>query len=249
MVASTHHDWLAAEPFTLAMSAGFFGFYAHTGFLQALEEAQLRPCRVVGVSAGALAGGIYASGVPLPALTEELLHLSRDAFWDLGLPLGGLLRGQKFAALLQRVLGRGGVTDLERCPIPFAAVVFDVLRGQTRTVEHGPLGDAIRASCALPGLFRPVSVTGRWCVDGGVRDRGGHTALAASERTLLHHLPSESPWRFMSGTKPCHENKNRRTVLLPPLPRVTPFALHTGAQALEAARTGTLKWLESRAFS
>src|SRR5690606_33221631 len=50
----THSDWLAREPFTLALSAGFFGFFAHTGVLLALEHAGLRPRRIVGVSAGAL---------------------------------------------------------------------------------------------------------------------------------------------------------------------------------------------------
>lgn len=246
MSQQTHHDWLAARPFTLALSAGFFGFYAHTGFLLALEEARLRPRRVVGVSAGALAGGIYASGVPLVSLADELLQLRREAFWDLGLPVGGLLKGRKFARLLRRVLGQGGVERLERCPIPFAPVVFDVLRRETFAVEAGHLGDAIRASCALPGLFRPVAVDGRWCVDGGVRDRGGHTALALEERTLLHHLPSKSPWRVVSGTQPCADSDTRRTLLLPTLPRVTPFALHVGGAALQEAREATLRWLDGR---
>ena len=53
-MTTTHHDWLAAAPYTLALGAGFFGFFAHTGVLRALEESgAARPRRVVGVSAGA----------------------------------------------------------------------------------------------------------------------------------------------------------------------------------------------------
>jgi len=59
MATMTHHEWLAAAPYTLALGAGFFGFFAHTGVLRALEESGVsRPRRVVGVSAGALAGGL-----------------------------------------------------------------------------------------------------------------------------------------------------------------------------------------------
>ena len=54
----THADWLREQPFTLALSAGFFGFFAHAGVLRALEEQELRPARVVGASAGALSGGL-----------------------------------------------------------------------------------------------------------------------------------------------------------------------------------------------
>ena len=56
-------DELREKPFTLVLSAGFFGFFAHTGFLQTLEELELVPDRVVGASAGALAGGLWSAGL------------------------------------------------------------------------------------------------------------------------------------------------------------------------------------------
>ena len=62
MQLSSRAELLRQEPFTLALSAGFFGFFAHTGFLSALEERDVRPHRVVGASAGAgrrsLVGGM-----------------------------------------------------------------------------------------------------------------------------------------------------------------------------------------------
>ena len=47
-------DWLSDAPFSLALSAGFFGFYAHAGAIRALEEAHLAPTAVCGASAGAI---------------------------------------------------------------------------------------------------------------------------------------------------------------------------------------------------
>jgi NTE family protein len=242
-MATSRADWLAEGPFTLALSAGFFGFYAHVGVLRALEERGLRPARIVGASAGALSGGLFAGGVPIEALEAELMGLSRGDFWDVGLPLGGLLRGERFGDKLRRVLAPTGVDRIEACPIPFQPLVFDLVRCQTVVLREGPLDAAIRASCALPGLFRPVSVGGRLCVDGGLRDRGGVSALATAERTLLHHLPSTSPWRGLSGAAPQGDTASWRTLIIPALPRVTPFALARGRDAHAAARRATLAWL------
>ena len=47
-------DWLAEAPFTLTLSSGFFSFFAHSGLIAALQEADLRPARITGSSAGAL---------------------------------------------------------------------------------------------------------------------------------------------------------------------------------------------------
>ncbi|MCA9636687.1 MAG: patatin-like phospholipase family protein, partial [Myxococcales bacterium] len=101
----THREWLGERPFTLVLSAGFFGFFAHTGVLTALEAAGLRPRRVVGISAGALAGGLWSAGLDVSEITDELVGLRRGDFWDPGLPLGGLLRGDKFAAKLASLIG------------------------------------------------------------------------------------------------------------------------------------------------
>ena len=78
----TLRDWLAESPFSLAMSSGFFGFFAHTGMLAALEEAGVLPAEVAGSSAGALVAGLWASGIDAPALEVELTRLRREDFWD-----------------------------------------------------------------------------------------------------------------------------------------------------------------------
>ncbi|MBL8974811.1 MAG: patatin-like phospholipase family protein [Myxococcales bacterium] len=251
-MTTTHHDWLAAAPYTLALGAGFFGFFAHTGVLRALEESgAARPRRVVGVSAGALAGGLWASGLGAAELEATLVALRRPDFWDPGLPLGGLLRGDKFAALLHGLLDARGVSTVEQCPTPFATVVYELAGRRTRVLERGRLAPAIQASCTVPLMFRPVRHEGRLLVDGGVGDRDGDTALAPDERVLQHRLISRSPWSRFSGGKPgladMSERPGKKVMRIDTLPRVSPFRLEWGPRALATAREATLRWLEAPA--
>ena len=241
----THHQWLSQEPFTLAMSAGFFGFFAHAGLLRALERAHIKPRRVVGVSAGALAGGVVAAGVPISELQRALVTLRREDFWDPGLPFVGLLKGKKFEAMLDDLLEPSGIKRLEDCPTPFNPVVFDLLSRDTVVLERGSLNAGIRASCALPVLFRPVRVNGRWCIDGGVRDRPGITGIAEKERVLVHFLVSSSPWRhFFPSSNVLAQADHRRSLVVPDLPRVTPWALQRGPHAVGVVYDAVMRWLE-----
>ena len=246
----THRDWLAERPFTLVLSAGFFGFFAHTGLLAALAAAGLRPRRLVGISAGALAGGLWAAGLDAAALTEEFVRLRRSDFWDPGLPLGGLLKGEKFADKLDDLLRGCGVNSFDDCPVPFAAIVHDVFRRRAEVVNEGPMAPAIQASCTVPLMFRPVISPGRglarrlW-VDGGVSDRYGIVALAAGERALLHALPSQSAHsRFIRHARRPRADSSQRVMIIPGLPRVSPFRLPFGQVALGVAYDYVSRWLE-----
>jgi NTE family protein len=226
------------------LSAGFFGLFAHAGLLLALHEEGLVPRRVVGVSAGALAGGLWSAGLPIDVLQHELLSLRREEFWDPGLPLGGLLKGRKFADKLQSLLG--GPRQIEDNPVPFAAVAHDVFRRRTVVLDRGPLDVAIRASCTVPFMFRPVRHEGRLLVDGGVSDRPGLSAVAEGERTLMHHLPSRSPWRGMyrSEKREPPGAPERMKLVIPELPRVSPSKLEAGPEAFERALNFVRAWLD-----
>jgi NTE family protein len=238
----SNHEWLAARPFTLALSAGFFGFFAHTGVLRALEEASLVPRRIVGVSAGALAGGLWASGMSAAELAEELLRLRRVDFWDPGLPLGGLLKGRKFTDKLRALLDPRGVSEVEQCRIPFAAVVYDVVARRVRAVERGPLGPAIQASCTVPLMFRPLRHQGRLLIDGGVADRLGLCALQPEERALHHALKSRTGMRWAEPQDMSHK-PYRRIFAVDGLPKVSPFKLEAGPAAYEQAHAAARRWL------
>jgi NTE family protein len=241
---TTLHDWLDRRPFTLALSGGFFGFFAHTGLLAALEAVGLRPRRIVGVSSGALAGGTWASGLPAVEMEAELLRLRRADFWDPGVPLGGLLTGKRFEAKLAGLLTRVGVWRIEECRVPFIAVTYDLIRRRCRTLTRGPLARAIRASCAVPLLFRPVLWRGSLLVDGGLGDRTGFCALASGERVLYHHLASSRQGARQLRVLPGHGRPGCQVVAVSDLPRVSPLHLDRGRHALRRVREEVLRRLE-----
>ncbi len=238
--------WLEESPFTLMLGAGFFGFFAHTGLLRALEERGLAPQRLIGCSAGSLAGGLWASGMEAEAIARELVVLRRADFWDPGLPLGGLLRGQKFRARLRLLLERMGVERIEQTPLAFSPIVHDVLRRKPLALREGPLDEAIVASCTVPLMFRPVVSRGRVLVDGGVSDRNGFTALDGDRRVLLHFLPSRRKVKWGAPAPMPTEVPGADALLLvtPDLPKVTPFQLDQGAIAYARAYEHAQRWLD-----
>jgi NTE family protein len=241
-----HRSWLASAPFTVALGAGFFGFFAHAGVLHALEETGLEPSRIIGVSAGALAGGLWATGMSARAIALRLATLRRLDFWDPGIPLGGLLRGVKFSRLLCDVLDESGVDRIENCRTSFCAVVHDLLRGRPSVLERGSLEVAIRASCAVPLMFRPLWVEGRPLVDGGLSDRCGASAMRNGQRVLVHYLRSRL--RFGAVDRSLLGIPRTSLVLeAPDLPKLGPFRLEQGYDAFERARAYTLQWLEQPA--
>ena len=226
----TLRDWLAEAPFTLVLSSGFFGFFAHAGLVSVLEEEHLVPARVCGSSAGALVGGLWAAGVPARRVREELLALRREDFWD-PRPGLGLLRGARFRARLEAILP---VATFEECPRPVAVSVYDVLGRRTAVLSSGPLAPALHASCAAPLLFQPVRIGRRTYVDGGVLDRHGREPVAPAERVLYHHLTSRSPWRRRSS--PALRIPSRpglQAIAVADVPRVGPFRLQRGRDAME----------------
>lgn len=229
----TVREWLRERPFTLALSSGFFGFFAHTGVMTVLEDEGLLPTRLAGSSAGALVAGLWASGVASARLRDELVALRREHFWDPG-PGLGLLRGRLFRERLESLLA---VRTFAACRAPVAISVFDVLSRSTRVVSEGELAPAIQASCAVPFLFHPVWSGGRPLLDGGIADRPGVFGLPRGERVLHHHLASRSPWRRGDSESMQIPSRDGLVALvLGELPRVGPFRLEQGPRAFEAAR-------------
>jgi NTE family protein len=224
------------------MSSGFFGFYAHTGALQALLDAGFVPGRCTGSSAGALVTGLFAAGLGTDRMRDQLLRLRRGDFWD-PFPGPGLLRGRLFRRILDDLLdGRA----IERCATGWAASVYDLRALGTRVVERGSLSAAIHASCAVPVMFHPVWIDGRPCADGGIADRPGLAAVRPGERVLCHHLASRSPWRRAgSPAMQVPRGPGMASVAIAGLSRVSPFALERGPLALEQAERAFRRALDT----
>ena len=223
-------EWLASAPFGLAMSSGFFSFYAHTGMLSALVARGLAPERVAGSSAGALVGGAYAAGVEPAELAAVLAKLDRTQFWDPSLG-AGLLAGNKLDRLLREMLP---ATAFAACRMPIAISAFDIRARKTAVLASGDLPLAIRASCAVPAMFHPVWIDGRAYWDGGILDRPG-VAGVPTGRVLYHHIASR--W-----------GRPRRddlvTLVIEGLPQSGPFRLDAGRRAMQLAHDATLRALD-----
>lgn len=226
----TLKEWLSEKPFSMTLSAGFFGFFAHAGVMTVLEDAGLLPVRISGASAGALVGGIWASGANATTIRDELLRLRREDFWDVRLG-PGLLAGRLFRSRLEALLP---TRIFEHCRVPAGLSVYDVLSRSTRVVERGPLAPAIVASCAVPGLFHPVWLDGRPLLDGGILDRHGLAGMPDDSRVFYHHLSSRSPWRRRGSSSLEVPNRSGMTALvIGTLPRVGPFRLERGLRAFD----------------
>lgn len=160
----------------LVLGGGVARGMAHIGVLQALEAYQLRPHYLVGASAGALVGGLYAAGLMPDQLTTLATHLkwrdisrlpmtvSWSALATLTVPLG-LLDLDPLNAWIRKALG--AEIHFDQLQIPFAAIATDVTTGESVMLNDGPVAPAIRASCSVPGIFTPVRRQGRLLVDGG----------------------------------------------------------------------------------
>lgn len=232
-------DWLADGPFGLAMSSGFFSFYAHTGMLAALLDRGLAPAHVSGSSAGAMVTGVWAAGAEHGELERFLLTMRREDFWDPGFG-AGLLSGKKFDALLRRFLP---IERIEQCRVPVRISAFDILARKTVVLDRGDLSTAIRASCAVPAMFQPVWIDRRPHWDGGILDRPGLAGVPPG-RVLFHHISNHAPWSRRNAPLSIPTRAGMTTLVLDDLPSVSPFRLDGGPHALEAARAATARALD-----
>jgi len=151
----------------LALSGGAARGNAHVGVLRALNENNIRVDCIAGTSAGSLVGGALASGMPL----DEIEELGRKLRWrDIGRVTMSRLGVQSNERLEQYLRDRLPISRFEDLPIPFAAVATELKTGAAVVMrDQGDVPFAIRASCAIPGWYVPVTdEQGRQLVDGGL---------------------------------------------------------------------------------
>ncbi len=235
-------DWLKQGPYTLALSSGFFGFFAHFGALAALEKNNLLPNRISGSSAGALAGACWASGCPITNIQNALARLTKNDFWDPALGLG-LLKGQLFRDFIQTLCP---VSTIEDCLIPLSISAFDLHSVSTHVLDYGSLSNSVYASCTVPLLFQPIRIGNGLYFDGGVKDRAGLAGTRAENRILHHHLQSQWPPLF------CHlresniltRRPNMISVVIRKLETVGPNRLQNGKKAYQQAETAFVQALK-----
>jgi NTE family protein len=182
------------------MSGGASLGAIQVGMLQALFERGIAPDLIVGTSAGAINGAYIASREPTAetalALAEVWRRLRRGAVFPTN-PLTGFIgfigRSNHLVPEdnLRRLIARHvEVERLEQMRVPLHVVVTDVLSGEELRLSQGPAVDAVLASAAIPGVFAPVEVDGRWLIDGGVSDNTPISHAIQLEADEIYVLPT-----------------------------------------------------------
>jgi len=186
----------------IAFSSGFFGFFAHAGFLAGIRQNGIAPSAYTGASSGAIVAAMAASGMDDEEIKGMLFGIKKSDFWDpdpwhtvfsratrLFKGYTGYLRGESFASLLSRL----PVKHIEDCKIPLGISATDLTRKKGGVFTSGNLAKAVQASGSVPMLFKPVSINGSLYSDGGVIGKAPVKALADLsdlDLIIVHYVSS-----------------------------------------------------------
>lgn len=186
----------------IILSAGYFGFFAHAGFMLAVEEMGIDYSAIAGSSAGAIVAAMHASGVNAREIVDLLVGLERDSIWDStgitgiiralgrrGRGWTGLLKGEQFEARINQHLR---VKTFEECPRALYVTALNLTKGVEETFHSGTIADKVRASCSYPFLMRAKNIAGSEYWDGGFLSKIPAETLVERERparVIIHYLP------------------------------------------------------------
>lgn len=237
----------------LALGGGAARGFAHIGVIEVLEEAGIRPDLVVGTSAGSLVAALYASGKSGAQLAALAASMDEAAITDWSFPGRGLIRGE---ALGRFVREQTGGLAIEKMRIPLGIVATDLDNGSPILFQRGDPGVAVRASSAVPAVFRPVRIGGREYVDGGLvspvpvrfaRQMGAELVIAVD----ITELPDGADtgdmlslllqtFTIMGRSINQFEMRDADIALRPRLRGVTSVDFAARAQSIEAGREAAL---------
>jgi NTE family protein len=151
----------------LALGGGAARGFTHIGVLRTLLAKGIKPDIIAGTSIGAVVGGCYAAGY-LDALEDWARKLTRRrvfGYLDFNFGGSGIIGGSRLSAELEEELGNRTIEEL---PLRMAAIATEIGTGHEIWLTRGRLVEAMSASYALPGIFPPVKIGGRWLMDGAL---------------------------------------------------------------------------------
>lgn len=166
----------------VALGGGTARGLVHVGVLKALDANGTPPFMLGGTSFGAIVAALYA----LTGNALEVERIVRDQdmaeVWRQGLDCGwnhgAPINGRRLRDWLDRKYFLGATfADVQ---VPLVIATTDLATGELVRVDSGNIADAVRASCALPGLFAPVKTGGRWLIDGGFVEPVPFSSLPAA---------------------------------------------------------------------
>lgn len=180
----------------VALSGGGAKGFAEIGALKVLQEAGIKIDYITGTSMGSIIGGLTAIGYSPEYLEDIAVNTNwTDVFTEkpgrrnlaihekmlngkfiLTLPINkegiqlpeGLIAGQNIYMMLSRLTWPvHHIDNFSNYPIPFSCAATNLENGELVILNHGYLPDAMRASMAIPSLFTPYKLNGKYLVDGG----------------------------------------------------------------------------------
>ncbi len=215
----------------LALGGGAARGFAHIGVLRTLMANGITPDVIVGTSIGAVVGGCYAAGHldPFEEWGRGLTARGVLGYLDISLGGSGIIGGGRLAARLEETLGDRMIEDL---PGHFATIATELGTGHEIWLTRGRIVDAMRASYALPGIFTPVLLGGRWLVDGALvnpvpvsaaRALGARLVIAVNVNsdllghgsTIASHGPDEADERAREEMRSMRAQKGLRHMFSP----------------------------------
>lgn len=246
----------------VALGAGLARGLAHIGALKALEEAGIVPDYIAGTSMGGVIGALYACGLSLKMIERLAAQISRRLWVDPTFPHKGLIAGDKLEEMLYLLTGRRPFSDLK---IPLAVVAVDLLSGERVVIREGSVARAVRASCAIPGIFSPVKMEQRLLVDGGVLQRVPASAARAMGADLvvavdvginvgsyrIDHIFDVLSRTIEIMSREIHQTQQEDAdlLVLPAVENIGPFDFHRAGEAVEkgeaAARPQVLQLVKT----
>jgi len=152
---------------SLVLGSGGARGYAHIGVIEELEMQDYEISSISASSMGALIGALYACDkleeFKKWILTLDMLDVVKLV--DFSLTGKGIIQGDKVFTVIEEMIGDIMIEDL---PISYTAVATDIMKQKEIWIQKGKLLDAVRASIAIPSIFTPKEIGGRYLVDGGV---------------------------------------------------------------------------------
>lgn len=149
---------------------------AHIGVLRAIEELGIRIHCVSGNSIGAFVAAFYAFGIPWQEMQKIAINMKWLDISNVSPSKLSLLSNRKIGQIINTHLGD---VEFEQAGIPLSIMAGDLSTGKKVVLNKGKVVDAVIASTAIPGVFRPVEMDGRLLVDGGVVENVPVSPLSA----------------------------------------------------------------------
>lgn len=187
-----------APAVVLGLGGGFARGFAHLGVLRVLEEEGVRIAGIAGSSIGSILGAAYASGLPLARIIEVCREIRMKDISRWRLSRMGLSSNDRLGDIIRRCFP---VQTFEQMRMPLAVVTSDLGSGEAMVFSSGDIIEPIRASCAYPGLFEPITLNGRCLADGGI--------VAPVPTQAASRLAQAQPGRVcVLGVSVCFSNWN-----------------------------------------